>query len=367
MNFAKNVARGLAAALVVMPISGLAKELKYNTYQPGTHQVTKNTASFGEALSEATGGDLSIDVLSGGAVASGKATLSFISDGLIDAGLVTDVYVPGDLPHTVIASSLALEGESSWVMAAAMAEYAMLKCPGCQEDLDEMGVINLGFQSTSTYKLLCNNEISGIEDLQGKKIKAAGPWSRLVVSWGAAPVNIPFNDVYEGMQRGQIDCALAPDSAMEDYGLYDVVKTVVDLPMGTYHGFHSFVLNRDVWDGLPEEQSALILDKMPGYITKNVQAYHDSSEVSKAKAIENGTVYTQAGADLKASIAAAKEEGRKISLENAHKQGIDTPEENLETFLAILSKWTGLLGTDAPDPARYEELLRENVYSKVSF
>jgi len=367
MTLVNSAICGLAAALVVMPVAGVAKELKYNTYQPGTHQVTKNTAALGEALSEATGGDLGIDVLSGGAVASGKATLSFISDGLIDAGLVTDVYVPGDLPHTVIASSLALEGESSWVMAAAMAEYAMLECPGCQSDLDKMGVINLGFQSTSTYKLLCNGPISTVGDLQGKKIKAAGPWSRLVVSWGAAPVNIPFNDVYEGMQRGQIDCALAPESAMEDYGLYDVVSTVVDLPMGTYHGFHSFVVNRDVWDDLPEAQRALILDKMPGYITQNVQAYYDSSETSKKKALDNGTVYTKAGEDLKASIETAKVAAREVSLEDAVKQGVESPGENLDTFLTILDKWTDLLGTDAPDLASYEELLREHIYSKVSF
>jgi len=243
----------------------------------------------------------------------------------------------------------------------------MLECPGCTSDLEDLGVINLGFQSTSTYKLLCNAEVSTIGDLQGKKIKAAGPWSRLVVSWGAAPVNIPSNDVYEGMQRGQLDCALAPESAMEDYGLYDVVKTVVDLPMGTFHGFHSFVINRDVWDDLPDDQKALLLDKMPGYITQNVQAYYDSSETSKKKAIENGTVYTAAGADLKASIETAKKEGREINLEDARKQGVEAPEENLRTFLTILNKWTELLGTDAPDLARYEQLLRDNIYSKVSF
>jgi hypothetical protein len=52
----KSIARGAAAALVALPLVAQAKELKYNMYQPGTHQVTKNTVAFGEMPGRETSG-----------------------------------------------------------------------------------------------------------------------------------------------------------------------------------------------------------------------------------------------------------------------------------------------------------------------
>lgn len=204
MKILKSCSRFIIWMFAALVPAYLQAEIQYNTYMPGTHQTTINTVKLGELLASQTDGELGISVLSGGSVASGKATLSFISDRLVDAGLVTDVYVPGDLPHTVIASSMALLGENAWVMSGAMTEYALLRCEGCRQDLDKLGVLNFGHHSTSPFKLLCNTEVNSMADLKGKKIKAAAPWTRLVTSWGAVPLNIPFNDVYEGLQRGQM-------------------------------------------------------------------------------------------------------------------------------------------------------------------
>ncbi|RBW51215.1 C4-dicarboxylate TRAP transporter substrate-binding protein [Marinobacter sp. F3R11] len=345
----------------------LQAEIQYNTYMPGTHQTTINTAKLGEVLASQTDGELAISVLSGGSVASGKATLSFISDRLVDAGLVTDVYVPGDLPHTVIASSMALLGENAWVMSGAMTEYSLLGCKGCKQDLDKLGVMNFGHHSTSPYKLLCNTDVSTVADLKGKKIKAAAPWTRLVASWGAVPLNIPFNDVYEGLQRGQMNCAFSPESAMEDYGLYDVLSHVVDFPGGTFHGFHSFVLNRDVWESFTEEQQAILLKEIPHFIASNTAAYFESSRVSREKAIESGIKYLPATEELKETIAKARQEEKENSLAIARKRGVKNPEDNVKVFLEAVDKWTALIGDQNPTPEEFSDMLVREVYSKVKF
>ncbi|OYX75573.1 MAG: hypothetical protein B7Y95_02135 [Rhizobiales bacterium 32-66-11] len=361
-------------AIGVVLISGLlsisaafARDLQYNTYQPSTHGAVQVTERLGGVLKEKSKGSLGLVVQSGGSVASGKATLSVISDGLIDAGLVTDVYVPGDLPNTVIGSNLALEGTNAFVMSAAMTEYALLNCPGCKSDLEKRNVINLGHHSTGSYKLLCKPKIATLNDLSGKKIKAAGPWTRLVTSWKASSVNIPFNDVYEGLERGQLDCAVAPDSALTDYGLYDVVSTVVDYPIGTYHGYHSFVINRDVWKSLPEADRALLIAEMPMFIAKLAAVYEKANADARAAAEAKGIKYREAGEDLRLSIAAARTEGRATALSDARKRGIQNPEESVTVFTGLVKKWNDKLGDGPVDVDAFAAMLKSEIYDKTKF
>lgn len=359
---------GVALTIALLPaLAAQAKDLQYNTYQPSTHGAVKSTEDLGRILKEKSGGSLGIIVQSGGSVASGKATLSVISDGLIDAGLVTDVYVPGDLPNTVIGSNLALEGTNAYVMSAAMTEYALLNCPGCKTDLDKLDVLNLGHHSTGSYKLICKPKVATLADLAGKKIKAAGPWTRLVASWKASAVNIPFNDVYEGLERGQLDCAVAPDSALADYGLYDVITTVVDYPMGTYHGYHSFVINRDVWEGLSDAERKLLVDEMPGFIAANAAVYEKANAEARAIAESKGIQYLEASEDIRQSVAAARTEALTVTLEDARKRGVDNAEESVKVFTALVAKWTQKLGTGPVDTAAFAAMLKSEIYDKVQF
>lgn len=366
LNYAM-LAIGAAFAGIAAPLAATANELSFNTYQPSTHGAVKATVDLGSALEKESSGTLKLAVHPGGAIASGKATLSVISDGLVDSGLVTDVYVPGDLPHTVVGSTLALDGESAWVMAGAMSEYALLNCKGCKSDLDRLRVINLGHHSTGPYKLLCSSEVRSLKDIAGKKIKAAGPWTRLVTAWKAVPVNIPFNDVYEAMQRGQIDCAVAPESALPDYSLFDIVKYVADTPMGTYHGYHSFVINKNSWQKLSDEERSLLIKHMPGFISELAATYARIDAEAKEKALKSGITYVKPEQDIIQSVEEAKKQAHQTVVADARKRGIKDAEALAERFVALVDKWKKLVGTGDVDQKQFTKLLEREIFSKVTF
>lgn len=357
----------LASCIAVTPLAASAEEFQYATYFPGTHPVVANTEKLSADLSAMTEGAISLVIQSGGSIVSGKATLSAISDLLVDSGLVTDIYVPGDLPHAGIASGMALAGENPWVMAGAMLEYAELACNGCQSDLDKLNVINLGYHSTDVYKLLCKPEVRGFDDLAGLKIRASGPWTRLVASWGASPVNVPGNDMYEGMQRGQLDCVVVPESVMNDFALAELVTTVVDVPMGTYHGYHSFVVNKDRWEGLDDTTRAAFIELMPAFLARNVEIALQSSAESREAVLAQGATYVEADEAMKASLAENKIALEAVVIENAAKRGIENPEAYLARFLEIVDKWSGLIGDEPQTVDGFAALLKEHVFDQATF
>lgn len=357
----------LATCIAAAPLAAAAEEFQYATYFPGTHPVVQNTEQLSSDLGEMTDGTVSLVIQSGGSIVSGKATLSAISDLLVDSGLVTDIYVPGELPHAGIASGMALAGENPWVMAGAMLEYAELACDGCQADLDKLGVVNLGYHSTDVYKLLCKPEVRGFDDLAGLKIRASGPWTRLVASWGASPVNVPGNDMYEGMQRGQLDCVVVPESVMNDFALAELVTTVVDIPMGTYHGYHSFVVNKDRWDGLDDTARAAFIELMPAFLARNVAIALQSSADSREAVLAQGATYIEADEAIKTSLAENKTELEAVVIENAAKRGVENPEAYLATFLDLVDKWSGLVGDEPQTVDSFAALLKEHVFDKATF
>ena len=70
-------------------------------------------------------------------------------------------------------------------------------------------------------------------------------------------------EVYEAMQRGAVECAIVGGVWLKSYNLMDVVKTVVDQPLGQYNSSLVLAVGREGWRKLSTAQRQAMIDALP--------------------------------------------------------------------------------------------------------
>lgn len=361
-------AAACGAALLVFATPAMSKDLIYSIFVSSEHLLTKDVAvPFADEVRERTNGEINFEISSGGALAGARETLDAVENGTVDAGYIIDIYTPSALPQTALLSDLSLLIDNAVVGTAAMTETVLLDCAECRESFEKHNVMPLGFVATAVYALQCTSPVTSLDEMKGKKVRATGAWAPLIEQLGGTPVNIPTSELFEGLQRGALDCSVGPVSHLPSYSLYEVVTDVNEMPIGAYAGGLPLNLRKSVWDDLTQEQRDTILDLAPKYVAAGILAYNrvdaEAAEEAKAQGIN---WHPQAD-----DIVAVYDEYKKKVIGDAIAKGqsdnsIKDAEAMVNTYVENLEKWRGIIaeiGDD--DPAALEKALRDEVYSKL--
>ncbi len=366
----KKLSKTLAvSATVTAALAGGAQagDLLYSTFLPSGHHLTKNVfVPFADAVREATNGSVDIEVVPGGALAGARETLNAIEDGTVDAGYVIDIYTPSQLPQTALLADLALQVGDAKAATAAMNETVLLDCAECRDSLTKHNVIPLGYVSTSTYHMYCTSPVTSLEDVKGKRFRATSAWAPLIENLGGTPVSVPTSELFEGLQRGVLDCSVGPVSHLQSYSLFDLVTHVSAMPIGAYFG--SLVLNmrKESWDAMSDSDRAALLDAAPTYVAAGIFSYVGSADTVAEEAKAKGIVFDDSADDFKAAFAAHNESALKAALEKgANNAAIKDAEALINAFIENLEKWTAIAAEVGDDQAAYEQALRDEIYSKL--
>lgn len=99
-------------------------------------------------------------------------------------------------------------------------------------------------------------------DLEGLRIRVPSPFiAAMLEDLGAVPVGMPPGQVYENMQTGAIDGVVLPWAGLKEFKITEVTTNAIEI--GAYTTPFFFVMNKDVYDGLPEDVQTVI-DEISG-------------------------------------------------------------------------------------------------------
>ncbi|MCM3759871.1 TRAP transporter substrate-binding protein [Alkalihalobacillus oceani] len=255
--------------------TGEEVELSVSTYLTAGHgQVTDVLEPFFNEIEEKTEGRVTANYYPSNALGAADAQYDMAVTGVADFVLSNHGYSPGQFQLTSIAD-LPFMGNSA-EDASRILWNLHEQFPGIAEE-HEGTKIGWLFK-TDTYQIFTSDKpVRTPEDLKGLRIRTPSPaGNRLLELVGATPVNIPMGDVYEGMQRGVIDGALAPASVIVNFQLSDVTKYITkgDFWTQSFYG----VFNPDTWERLSAEDQEII-----------------ESMIGEQMAIKAGQVYDQDG------------------------------------------------------------------------
>ena len=224
-----------------------------------------------ENLNKESGGRIRATVYPGGSLGRNPAQqLQLVMDGVVDVAFIVQSYTPGEFPdNSLIELPLLMETtrEASLV-------HQRLYQRGLLRGYDRVKVLGLG--TTSAYTLHLKFPYTRIEDLAGRKIRAAtGIQSDIVAALGATPVGgIAVTQTAEALSRGLIDGTLLGWESMGTFRVTPVTTHHVEVPLGFTPLM--IAMNRAKYDALPADLKKLV-DRYSGdWIAERMASNYDT-------------------------------------------------------------------------------------------
>ena len=355
-------------ATLALPVTTLAGNIANVGWAP-SHIITKNGyTDMAESLEEASGGAFTLEVFTGGSLVDVKGTLKGVADGIAQVGFVTGAYLPSDLPLNNVIADLAFVADDAIAAAFAMTEVSFTQ-PRLQKEWTDNGVLFAGGYSTPVYNFICTQAVETLEDVKGLKIRSAGAAHvRWLEHVGAVPVSVPFSEVYTGLQRGSIDCAMSdPTALISGFKIAEVAKFVTQLPMGTHTSGATYVLNPSWWAGLEAGEQEMLFDQFALAIARMEIDYEAKVNENIEGGKEMGVAFVTPAPELQAELDTFNAEYvvslAKVSMES---RGVEDPSDLITAYLEAESRWKERLATiDRTDDKALADLLNAEVFKKI--
>ncbi len=190
-------------------------------------------------------GRLSVEYLGGSEVVPGFEQFEALRNGTVDVVLSATSYYKGQVPEGM--SLLYTKKSNSELRDSGF--YELLY----DIHLKKGGVIylaNAGGEPGVAFRLFLNKKIDK-PDLTGLKIRVSPTYVQLVEGLGGTPVTMKAGEVYTALERGVVDGFGWSYGGLEDYGLQEVTKYVIE--QSFYSANSNILINKDVWDSLPKD------------------------------------------------------------------------------------------------------------------
>lgn len=246
----------LAAALVAVGVSQAKAEcdevytLKYhNAYPPTLALYNKVGAGFKERVEEWSDGCIKFENYDSGALTSVAGMVDATDQGIIDISHSWGAFYVGDIPEGDIEIGLPLAWGETYEA------YDAYYKRGLKEVIAEAYESRFNVKHFPSiigleYVIATREEINGLEDLEGMKLRALGVYGEMVQELGASAVVIPGGELYSALQLGTIDGLIYGAEAIVAQGLQEFLKTAIVEP-NLNAGAGHWLFNRDKWESLP--------------------------------------------------------------------------------------------------------------------
>ncbi|MCB1461183.1 MAG: TRAP transporter substrate-binding protein [Nitratireductor sp.] len=270
------LAGGLAIAGLSTAMSAEPIEVPVATWGSPNHiNVSTFVGKLTELLEAETDGRITVKHFPSGQLAEDADMPLAIPAGSVKFGWVTLNGWSGVFPDVKIADAPA-GLTMKQLEAATDAENGIKAVLDAQ--FREKGSTLLAVTPLGPTVFVTNEPAIAPSDFTGKKIRVYSEGTAaLAQAIGAAPVQLPFADVYTALQRGTIDGAITGFQGVGSQKMYEVAKYVlVPASFTGAGGYQGWVANLEWWEGLPGADREIIS-----------KAIRDAEVYSREKIIED--------------------------------------------------------------------------------
>ena len=235
------------------------------------------------AITEATGGRLTVKPFVGGSIVPAYKEVDAIDQGVLQMGYTCPMYNLDKWPAAGLISSRpgGLPGEAlrTWfdygggadLLNKMMDGYNVMTFPGALAPLPE----EVFFHSKV--------KLESMADIKGLKARCMGDGGEILKRMGAATVIIPGGQLYEAMQRGTID-AFEYSTLASNWNMHfnEVAPYVYLSPSRAPSDPQVIFVNKDAWNALPDDLKMTV----KAVVAKFTQDQHQYLVSESIKAVE---------------------------------------------------------------------------------
>ncbi|GAA1679766.1 hypothetical protein [Microbacterium lacus] len=251
--------------------------------------------TFAKNVEEYSGGAVTIELVWSNAIVPNVAEIDrALMDGRVDIGVVYAALNAEQYPvnnaiinTTVLRDPRILAGTLG---SAGAYEETTLGTPEALAEVHANGLTPLYMlQPESPTVMFCSEPLTSLADLQGKQIRAATPgMAAQLEGLGAVPVSMAYNEVYEALQRGILDCGMGIHALGTVVGLFEVAPYV----MHTVPGAAFVSTPTPYYAGIRFSEMDPVAQQLVQEMF--VRAMGESKEIQVAEIVEDGLPIVEA-------------------------------------------------------------------------
>lgn len=362
-----------------------SQTLRFTNFDP-EHMAGPQTKAMGESLQEDTDGRISFDYYWNGSLLPGPEVPSGIAGGTADIGLMLTAYTPEDFPIGDWSESLmslpAMDHPAGILQSAATHADVVLSNEDILQEFSDQGLKVLApVVPYSNFDLLCVDPVTDLESAEGKRVRVAGEvWADEAAALGMQPVNLEPGEIYEGLQRGVIDCVVHHPPGYIGNSTWEVAKHYTTVPFSGAMAY--LVMSEDVWEGLSAEDQQAFVDASAVYFSEFEQkSLQDYAEFAEDGENEHDISWHEPDDALIDELQTHQEEAR-AGLSSDAPEALSDPDAYIEAYEDGMSDWSVKLETtnlnledfndeataylEAPNMeiSEYEDLILEGVFNE---
>jgi len=258
------VALSLAAALLTARCAPATPAgvttLLYASPYDANHPFSRADRTWIGWVERESGGTIRIRAIWSGELLSSDESLVELRHSVADVGLITPIYVKGGV-HLIRIQSGFYAGARTFEEQVALYRCLAADFPEFAREL--VGLHVLAIQGGSLPGVLTRTRpILRLDDLKGLRIRAPTELLGVLRDLGAAPVNMPMDEVYSALAKGVIDGVVAPPDTLKALRFAEVAKYFYTLavPRGAYP---ARAMSERRWDALSARDRAILQASTP--------------------------------------------------------------------------------------------------------
>ena len=254
--------KAACAAVMGLALAGAAQAQSKATLQVvGNLGITTQSKEleapfWGKTVPEATGGRITATFKPWNEMGlKGPEVFKMLGQGVFDVGTTQLGFVAGD---NAINDATDLAGVSPDIDTFHKVTRAFR--PALEKHYEQQKVKVLGMWSYQAQVLFCRNELKGLADLKGRKVRTSGAsQADFVAYFGGSGVNMAFGEVQQSLQNGVIDCAITGTLGGYKAKWYDGAKFLFALPINWGAGMSG--MNMATWRTLDAATQKTLVDE----------------------------------------------------------------------------------------------------------
>lgn len=243
---------------------------------------------WAEEITRRSGGKIKVTVFWNEALGKSTELADLLGSGAVDIATIVPAYTPSKLPLNGATNALPLaipEIRDTVRITRGLVDNV----PEVKQELQRNNIWPVYIHSLANYHLICNKPVRKLEDFKGLKIRSFGAFQpRIWDALGAVGVVVLQAEVYEGLQRGRVDCVFNSYSTMLTSKLYEVGKYLVDVDFGPLATWPMMVNYKTWHEKWPENVKKLITEISAEAEERSLKAVIESDESSKQEMIAKG-------------------------------------------------------------------------------
>lgn len=304
--------------------------------------------AFTDAVEAASDGAFTFDYQYGAALIPPAEQAKGIGDGAADLGYLYLGYTPADFPIDAWRAPAASQADPRPVVGRLQAAGASLEWSLTNDELlrefEDNNLVPLAqTMILESYELICDEPVTDLASASGKTVRVGGQqWAAEAEALGMSPVFMTADELFDGLQRGVVDCYLGAANEMAGLGIWDIdrVKHFTSLASAGSDGYTA-AFGRSTWDELTPEEQGLFLDAVPAYLGALFSKGIEQTANFYATAPEKGIQFHEA-AGLQQSLT-AHQQGAIDALPTTAPPGVADPRALMANYVELFGKWGGIV------------------------